>query len=131
MVEPKDSKDVERTSDVNVDDDLLHIFRDAEKIGNKKNNTTTDISDHVYAVINSCCKNENEIIQLLNRNGFKIYPNRHDTDSPDVDQYYDERIVGEMRAEQFLYVWKTYRIAAYMRNKKIVTVKAYVFQDGL
>ncbi|WOS62027.1 hypothetical protein [Sinorhizobium fredii] len=107
------------------------IFRDAEKVGEKKNESSYDVSRAAEEHIKSCCADEESVLRLLTGNGFKVHPRREDTDKPDIDHAYDERIVAERTAERTLYMWKLYRVAVYLDKNKIVGVRAYVFQDGL
>lgn len=106
------------------------IFADADEVGVRKGNSW-DVSGPAEQFVKGCCESKAKVVELFARNGFEIYPDRQDSDRPDIDQPYDQRIIAEKRAEQFLYFWKIYRVAAYIKDDYVVATRAYVFQHGI
>lgn len=128
-------KQVYQSRGKSLNNQFLKIFEDGAVAGAKQSAGNYLVSDSVAEYLRQNCKGKDDIVSLLNSNGFKITLMTRSDFKPYLQKMYgdfDEVIFGERSKEALhLYRYTSYKVYIFLEKGAVVKVIANVSSQGL
>ncbi|WP_306118876.1 MULTISPECIES: hypothetical protein [unclassified Roseitalea] len=120
---------------------FLEIFRNADTLGSRKENSGYNVTEPVGAYVNECSPDFASVVRLLEDSGFEVVKNKQPIRKPATDQEYDDVFIARREdgrrtitfegSERPLALWKSYRVVIYRKDNEIIHFMAFSSQDGI